>query len=111
MADFHYKNFETHQKQRSYVVFYFYNKEQADFFEGLLIENEIPYERGSGKDLLRRHLLGIHKSYQQKAEKLNDVTGNYFRKPFLGDLKFRNLVLLFTLIVLLLAIIGFFMAE
>lgn len=103
-----YKNFEDHHKQRNFTVFYFYAKEPADYFEALLIEQDIPYERGTGQDLIRRHLFGIHKSYQEKAEELNNLTGNHFRKPFLGDMKFRNLVLIFTLIVILIALIGFF---
>jgi len=104
-----YKNFEVHHKQRSYVVFYFYAKDPADYFEALLIENDIPYERGQGQDLLRRHMIGVHKSYQQKAQDLNNITGNHFRKPFLGDLKFRNVVLIFTLLAVIIALIGFFM--
>jgi hypothetical protein len=106
-----YRNFEDHHKQRMFVVFYYYTKDRADFFESLLIENEIPYERGEGKDLLRRHLLGIHKKYQERAEKLNDEVGDFYRKPFLGDIKFRNLVLIFTLVVVLLALMGYFVAK
>ena len=104
-----YSNFEDHQKQRSYVVFYFYAKDPADYFEALLIENEIPYERGQGQDLIRRHMIGIHKSYQEKAQELNNITGNHFRKPFLGDLNLRNAVLIFTLVVVLIALIGYFL--
>lgn len=106
----HYTNYEGHHKQRQFVVFYFYAKDHADYFEALLIEAEIPYERGEAKDLLRRHLFGIHKSYQERAEALNDQTGNMFRKPFLADDGMRYFVLLLTLAVLLLAVTGFFIS-
>lgn len=108
MANFKYNNFEIHDQQRSYVVFYFYAMDHADYFESLLIEHEIPYERGMGKDLVKRHLLGVHRDYQTKAEELNDLTGNFFRKPFLGTVTLRNVVLIFTLLVLILALIGYF---
>ncbi len=102
----HYSNFEDHERQRQYVVFYFYAKEHADYFEALLIEADIPYERGSGKDLLRRHLFGIHKSHQETAEELNDETGNMFRKPFLADDVMRKMVLIITLGALAIALFG-----
>jgi|SRR5690606_11856794 len=108
MPDFKYRNFESHERQRSYTVFYFYARDPADYFESLLIENNIPYERGQGKDLVKRHLIGVHRDYQAKAEELNDQTGNFFRKPFLGTIKLRNVVLLFTLVVIILALIGYF---
>ncbi len=111
MAGIEYKNFETHHRQRSFVVFYFYAKDPADYFEALLIENDIPYERGTGKDLLRRHLIGIHKSHLAKAEELNNETGNFFRKPFLGNRQTKNGVLIFTLVVLILALVGFFLKN
>ncbi|HKL03715.1 MAG TPA: hypothetical protein VJ911_08570 [Cryomorphaceae bacterium] len=107
MANVVYKNFETHHKQRSFVVFYFYAKDPADYFEALLIENDIPYERGSGKDLMRRHLIGIHKSHQAKAEELNNETGNFFRKPFLGNQQTKYAVLIFTLGAIIIALIGY----
>ncbi len=102
----HYSNYEDHPKQRQYIVFYFYAKDHADYFESLLIAAEIPYERGAGKDLLRRHLFGIHKSLQARAEVLNDETGNMFRRPFLADNMMRIAVLSLTLIVLLIALMG-----
>jgi hypothetical protein len=102
-----YRNFELHHKQRSFTVFYFYSKEHADYFEALLIENSIPYERGQGKDLVRRHLFGIHRSHVNLAEELNDRVGNHFRTPFLGNNRFRNLVLIFTFMAILLALIGY----
>lgn len=102
-----YRNFESHEIQRAFIVFYFYAKDHADYFESLLIEHEIPYERGAGKDLVRRHLFGIHRKYQIKAEELNDDTGNFFRKPFLADKGFRYFILILTIVFVALAIIGF----
>ncbi len=109
MANFKYRNFETHERQRGYIVFYFYARDPADYFESLLIENDIPYERGQGKDIVKRHLIGVHREYQIKAEELNDETGNFFRKPFLGNIKMRNVVLVFTLFFIILALIGYFL--
>ncbi|MGB6034735.1 MAG: hypothetical protein WBG42_00605 [Cryomorphaceae bacterium] len=102
-----YANFEPHHKQRNYTVFYFYAKDHADYFEALLLENEIPFERGSCQDMVRRHLIGVHRSYQEKAEYLNDEVGNYYRKPFLGTNSLRNFVLIFTLVALVFALVGY----
>lgn len=101
-----FRNFEPHEKQRAYMVFYFYARDHADYFESLLIEHNIPYERGAGKDLVRRHLIGIHRQYLPEAEKLNNDTGNFFRKPFLADKGLRYFILLISLLGITLAIIG-----
>lgn len=109
--DIVYRNFESHEKQRAFIVFYFHGKDPADYFESLLIEHDVPYERGDGKDIMRRHLFGIHRKHQLIAEKLNNETGNFFRKPFLSDNMLRYAVLIFTLIVVVLAIVGFFLTK
>lgn len=106
-----YANFEPHHKQRNFTVFYFYAKDHADYFEALLLENEIPFERGAGQDMVRRHLIGVHRSYQERAEKLNNEVGNYYRKPFLGTNAMRNFVLVFTLVVIAFALIGYFLSR
>ncbi len=110
-STFHYKNYESHERQRAYIVFYFHAKETADFFESLLLESDLPYERGEGSGMLKRHLIGVHSKHQLAAEELNDQANNYFRKPFLGHNGFRNVLLVFTLLLILLALIGFFKAN
>jgi len=91
------------------MVFFFYHKDHADYFEALLLENSIPFERGEGRDLVKRHLIGVHQKYLEEARKLNDQVGDYYRKPFLGDKRFRNFVLIFTLSAIILALLGFFL--
>ena len=108
MAKLRYRNFEIHERQRSYIVFYFYARDPADYFESLLIEHEIPYERGLGQDLVRRHLIGVHQNHQLRAKELNENTGDFFRKPFMGSALLRNVVLIFTLTLIIIALIGFF---
>ena len=110
-AEVKYGNYEPHEKQRSYMVFYFYAKDHADYFEALLIENEIPFERGQGRDLIRRHLFGVHRRHLELAQSLNDEVGNYYRKPFLGEKRFRNFVLIFTLSAIILAVLGYFLST
>ena len=55
--------------------------------------------------------MGIHKKYQSEAEELNDQVGDFYRKPFLGEIKFRNVVLIFTLIFVLMALMGYFVVK
>lgn len=102
-----YRNFEPHETQRSYTVFFFYARDPADYFESLLIEHDIPYERGASNNVVKRHLIGVHRKYQERAEELNDKTGEFFRKPFLGSNTFKNVLLIFMLLVFILAILGY----
>lgn len=106
-----YKNFETHHIQRSFTVFYFYAMDTADYFESCLIEKDIEYERGTGKDLIRRHLFGVHITVLEEVKEVNNHTNEFFRKPFLGDFRMRNFVLIFTLVVLILGLVGFFLSN
>ncbi len=103
-----YRNYELHERQRRFTVFYFYNKATADYFESCLIERDIPYERGSGPDLVKRHLIGVHEKFLGQAVDLNEESMNMYRRPFLGNITFRNVLLIFTFLVLLLALIGYF---
>ncbi len=106
-----YQNFETHHSQRNYVVFYFYGKEHGDYFEGCLIEKEISYERGTSKNIMRRHMFGVHISDKEKVMEVNNHTNEFFRKPFLQDFKTRNFVLIFTFLIIALALVGYFMSK
>lgn len=108
MAKRRYHNFETHHRQRKFVVFYFYNKATADYFEACLIEREIPYERGTGADLVRRHLVGVHQDFFDQVVDINEESMQMYRRPFLGTNLLRNVVLILTFLLLLLALIGYF---
>lgn len=106
-----YQNFETHHSQRNYVVFYFYAMEHADYFESCLIEKEIEYERGTSRNIMRRHMFGVHMTDKERVMEINNHTNEFFRKPFLQDLKTRNFVLIFTLVLICLAIAGYFISK
>ncbi len=107
----HYDNYELHPQQRRYLVFYFYAKATADDFESALTESEIPFERGAAQDLVRRHLFGVHEQYEKVAKELNDKVCATHRKPFLSDNKFRAAVLIFTILVTLIALTGWFLSK
>jgi len=102
-----YHNYELHSTQRKFTVFYYYNKATADYFESCLIENDIPYERGTGSDLVKRHLIGVHENYAERAKELNEESMNMYRRPFLGTIAIRNGLLIFMAFVFLLAIVGY----
>ncbi len=106
-----YRNFEPHERQRSYLVFYFHAKEVADYFESCLIEQELPYERGEGRDFIKKHLFGIHLKHKEKAVEINDHTNEFFRKPFLGDDRIKYGVLIFTALIIAMALVGYFLRS
>ena len=107
----HYNNYEQHPRQRSFLVFYFYAKATADDFEKALTERDIPFERGAAQDLVRRHLFGVHEQYEVEAKRLNNEVSAFHRKPFLSDKQFRIGVLIFTLVVTLTALTGWFLSQ
>jgi hypothetical protein len=103
----HYTNYQEHHSQRQFLVFYFYAAAPAEHFQRLLSEAHIPFERGSGKDLVRRHLFGIHKSYEADAKRLNDEVMAIHRRPFIADRQFRIWLLILTGAVVALGIAGY----
>lgn len=111
MAKIHYSNYERHRSQKSYLIFYFTGMEPADFFERRLMEEGLEYERGEGKEFLKRHLFGIHQRDEVMAKLLNDEVGEHFQKPFLGSKGAAYFILFFTLLACLLAVVGYFLSN
>jgi len=103
-------NYRDHPSNPSYVVFFFHRKEVADSFEELLLINMIDFERAHDDAGHDRHLFGIRKMEFQAAERLNYQAIGKHRKGFIPNRFLRIFVLLFTLAVLIIAIIGAYLA-
>lgn len=103
-------NYRDHPSDPSYVVFFFHRKEVADAFEELLLINMIDFERAFDDDGYERHLFGVRKVEFTRAEKLNYQAIGRHRKGFIPNRYLKIFVLVFTLAVLLLALIGAYKA-
>ncbi len=111
MAMVNLTNYRDHPTNPTYMVFFFHNKNAADSFEELLLINVVDFERAREDEGRERHLFGVKKTEFHKAEKLNYEAIGRHRQKFIGNRFLRIAVLFFTLVVLLLAIIGAYKAS
>jgi len=106
-------NYKPHPENNLYQIFFFQEKERADYFENLLNERSISYEADvdelKGNPL---YLFGIHKKDMKETLNCNFLTIGAFRKPLLGTNKWvRYIMVGFCLMLLALAIIGWIVSE
>jgi hypothetical protein len=107
--NFNITNYTLHPTNTMYYVFNFKTQERANFFENLLVEHKLTFEKDV-EEIESGHiyLFGIHKKDFQIATRLNNLTIGKFRKPFIPDTFFRYFVLLLGLGAILLGVIGYF---
>ena len=101
-------NHKDHPTNKAYKVFFFYQEDKALYFEKLLIENNLFFERGeenSNKRLV--YLFGIRKTDNQKALQLNYETLGEFRSPLIKQRWGRIVVITFCLLLIIFAIISY----
>lgn len=101
-------NYQNHPTNDMYKVFFFYKKEQADYFETLLKEKSIFYERDiTEKNNEPFHIFGIKKKDLKAVYKLNDITIGKFRNKLIPNKYSRIGVVIFGLVVILIALLGY----
>ena len=109
---FNLTKFRDHPEDLDYKVFFFYNLEQANYFESQLQQEKINYEsfleKESEKELM---LFGIHKRDFRRAQLINDLSFAAFKKPFIANKLIRNSILVITLAFVLFALIGFILSK
>ncbi len=106
-------NYKDHPTNNLYKVFFFSEKERADYFEALLQERGIEYE--TGEDTYRDtplYLFGVHRSVFKEALNCNFLTIAKFRKPFFGtNIWARLLIVVFCIALLSIAVIGYYTSQ
>ncbi len=101
-------NYRVHPTEKSYNVYHFSKAEQADYFETLLIEYKLHFERhNENKSGRIVYYFGIKRSDEKVSNQLNNLTLGRYRKKFIPDNKLRNIIMLISMSILLLAVIGF----
>ncbi|MFB6307091.1 MAG: hypothetical protein ABEH43_08925, partial [Flavobacteriales bacterium] len=74
------------------------------YFQQLLSENDIHFEKDIPNSEDEFMLVAVHKKKKRKAEHLNYLASAKYRKPFISNSFFRYLTLFVTITTVLLAI-------
>lgn len=101
-------NYSQHPTNRLYTVFGHKQKEQSDFFEKLLNDNHINYEKDIEEDNGRITIyFAVSNSHLKIAKKLNFEAIGHFRQPFIADAIIRYFIIGISIVVISLAIAGY----
>lgn len=105
-------NYRDHPTHKDFIVFHYKRADQAGFFENLLVEHKIEYERfddNTHKGLI--YYFGIRRSYFKEADKLNNITIGQYRDKFIPGAGLRWFTIIFGVLVVTLAIVGYVVSR
>ena len=101
-------NYIKHPSNSNYVVYRFADINRAESFQKELEKAKIWFEKANEEKRSKEYtLFGIHKNDFKKVEKINYTVEAKHKKPFLPFKPFRYFMLLFTAIVMTIAIMGY----
>lgn len=103
--DFNLTNYRDHPVNSYYTVFEFRIEDQARYFEELLAERNIKYEKADRDPEDDKHFFAVKNSDRKQALKANYLVSARYRKPFLPRVAGWVLILI-VLIVIAVAVIG-----
>ncbi|HET6245844.1 MAG: hypothetical protein H0V01_12315 [Bacteroidetes bacterium] len=104
MIDF--TNYKIHSTKKDFMVFHFDHKDQSLYFEQLLTQNNLFFEKHLENEKNFLVYYGIRKSDFTKVNELNNISNGKFRKPFISDKYLRYTVLSLFFIMMALAVTG-----
>lgn len=99
-------NYRKHPSDPKYYVFTFNVVEKANFFENLLIEHKMWFEKFIEEDQTKVYF-GIHRNDFKQALKLNHLTTARYKKPFVPNKYFRWFMIFLSASLIILAIYGY----
>lgn len=111
MNGFTFININEHPTNPKKKVFFFREVTHANYFEVMLIESKIEYEKQIDEEGDGRIYFGVKKRDFKKVQRLNYLTIGHFRKPFISDRFFRWLLITVSILVLALAFIGAWLSN
>lgn len=117
-------NYKEHPVDNRYKVFNFNTKAEADYFEQLLNEKKITYEKDQEKvedkavinlvpsegKMMTMFLFAVNQRDFDKAQKANYLVSAKFRQPTIKNKYLRIGLLVFFFIVLTLGIVSYMMS-
>lgn len=105
-------NYQNHPTNNAYKVFFFYNKEQANYFVSLLKEKNIWFEQDEDvKANAPIYLFGIKKKDLEKVHVINNITIGKFREKLIPSKAGRIVVIVIGLSIIIFSILGYFMSK
>jgi len=102
-------NYSDHPTRVGYIVYRFFNKERADYFEELLKKDNVPFESSIEENDNTLYLFGIKKGYSKKAMNANYLVSAKYRNKIIPNAYFRWGIIIFITSMITLAIIGAFL--
>ncbi len=100
-------NWRTHPTQKKYRVIFYKTAQEAAYFETLLVEHRIVFERGEDESSHKaRFLFAVSKDDMEVVKRLNNITIGRYRKKFIPNIYFRLVVIVISITVLAIAILG-----
>lgn len=105
-------NYNEHPTRKSYTIFHFFIKERADYFKELLEEQKIWFEFEIEKQPEKIiYFFGVKNNDLKKVEKINYLVSGKYRKPTIANKYLGWGLYFFTIIVFILAIMGYINAK
>lgn len=110
--DLGFVNYVQHPQNSEYIVYRFADKNRADDFEAELTSRNIWFEKGEEeKRNVNYFLFGVHKSDFKTVQKINYQVEAKNKKPFIPVAWLRYFLLVFSAVLLTLAVLGYCEAQ
>jgi len=104
-------NFQDHPSNRNKKVFYFRNEIHGNYFEELLNQNNIWFEKQIDSEGDQRIYYGIKLKDFKTVKQLNYLTIGKFRNKFIADKYLRVFVIGISILIMGIAIAGAFLSQ
>ena len=108
IIDLGFVNYVQHPTNKNYIVYRFADKNRADSFEIELTNEKIWFEKSITKKRTRDFFLfGVHKNDYNKTQEINYQVEAKHKKPFIPFRFLRWFLMIFSAIVMTIAILGY----
>lgn len=112
LPSFDFTNWREHPADNRYEVFFYKTQEEGDYFENLLKQSNLFYEAYTDENEEKyKFYYAIKKIDSREVIKLNHLTIAQFRSRFIPNHFLRYALVITMMIIMTLAIIGYFKAN
>lgn len=109
LPSFDFTNWREHPTDNRYEVFFFETRKEGEFFENLLKQSKVFYEPFADEEEEKYKFYYATKKIDSKQViKLNHLTIGQFRSRFIPNHFLRYALVISMIIVMVIAIIGYF---
>lgn len=106
-------NYKTHPTDNRYKIFNFNSKDEADYFESLLTEKGIWFEKDVEQLETNTplYLFGINSNDFEKVQKANFLVSAKHRQPTIKNNFARYALVIFFIFIVTIGLIGYIKAQ